>query len=220
VQNLALFVLDDKEAIQHAESHRGHGKEIHSGDDLTVIPQKGRPLPRGVPASTDASQIPSYASLRDGKAELLQFPMDFGRAPIGIFLGQAHDQLPQFLGNSGATAARSGAPAPVETKAGAVPSDDGFRFDNQENIGPVGPKTAEGGPEQPVARVQGWPRSLAFEHSDLLAESQDFQSGISSGPEHSAHGDQEGEEELDHELTVLTRRNATPVDALDVRATR
>ena len=73
---------------------------------------------------------------------------------------------------------------------------------------------------KPVAGVQRRPRSLAFEHSDLLAESQDFQSGIGSGPEQSAHGDQEGEEELDHELTVLTRRNATPVDALDVRATR
>jgi hypothetical protein len=53
-----------------------------------------------------------------------------------------------------------------------------------------------------------------------LAESQDFQGGFGSGPEQSAHGHQEGEEELDHELTVLTCRKATPVGSLDVRATR
>jgi hypothetical protein len=93
-----------------------------------------------------------------------------------------------------------------------VPTDHSFWFDDQEDSGPTRPKAAQGGPEQPIAGVQERPRSLACEHSDLLAESQDFQSGIGSGPAQSAHGDQE--------LTVLTRRNATPVDSLDVRATR
>ena len=101
-----------------------------------------------------------------------------------------------------------------------MPTDHSFWFDDQEDSGPARPKAAQGGPEQPIAGVQERPRSLAFEHSDQLAESQDFRVDISSGPAQSAHGDQEGEEELDQELTVLTRRNATPVDSLDVRATR
>ena len=185
-----------------------------------MILQKGQPLPLRVPAVQDAAQIPGHASLRKGKTELLQFPMDFGSASIGVFFGQAHNQVPEFLRNSRSTAARSRSPAPEEAKGGAVPTDHSFWFDDQEDSGPARPKAAQGGPEQPIAGVQERPRSLALEHSDLLAESQDFQSGISPGPEQSAHGDQEGEEELDHELTVLTRRNATPVDALDVRATR
>jgi hypothetical protein len=41
-----------------------------------------------------------------------------------------------------------------------------------------------------IPGVQGRPQSLAFEHSDLLAESQDFQGSVGPGPEQSAHGGQ------------------------------
>jgi hypothetical protein len=85
VENLAPFVLDNKEAIQHAEGHGRHGKEIHSGEDFTVILQKSQPLPLGVPAATNAAQIAGYSPLRDDEAKLLQFGMDLGSAPIGIF---------------------------------------------------------------------------------------------------------------------------------------
>jgi hypothetical protein len=49
-----------------------------------------------------------------------------------------------------------------------------------------------------------WPRALAFENGELLTEGQDFQGGIGSCPEGGAECNEEGEEELDHELTVLT----------------
>ena len=65
---------------------------------------------------------------------------------------------------------------------------------------------AEHGPEQPVAGIQGWPRSLALEDGELLAESQDFQGSIGSGATESAHGGEEREKEWKHELTVVTRR--------------
>ena len=61
--------------------------------------------------------------------------------------------------------ARSAYPSPASREG-----DDGLRFDNQEDIGPAEPK-AERSPEQPVTGVQGWPRSLAFEDGELLAES-------------------------------------------------
>src|SRR5262249_16878372 len=114
VQNLAPFMLDDEEAIQHPEGHSGHGKEIHGGDNLAMILKKGQPLPLRVPAVQDTAQIPGHGSLRNGKTELLQFPMDLGSAPNRIFLGQAGDQIPEFLRNSRSTAARSRSPAPVE----------------------------------------------------------------------------------------------------------
>ncbi|HEY6306450.1 MAG TPA: hypothetical protein VI488_08360, partial [Candidatus Angelobacter sp.] len=104
---------------------------------------------------------------------------------------------------SRSTAARSRSPAPVEAKAGAVPSDDRFWFDNQEDIGPTGPQAAQRGPEQPVAGVQGWSRPPAFEHGDLLAESEDLQGGFRSCPEGGAECNEESEKEREHQLTVL-----------------
>jgi hypothetical protein len=50
-----------------------------------------------------------------------------------------------------------------------MPADHSLGFDNEEDLGPAGPEAAESHPEQPVASVQGRPRSLAFEHGDLLS---------------------------------------------------
>src|SRR5215471_7871132 len=124
--------------------------------------------------------------------------MDFGSAPIWIFLGQARDQVPEFLRNARSTAARSRSPAPIKPKAGAMPADDGLRLDNQEDIGPTGPEAAEGGPEEAVARIQGRPRSLAFEHGDLLAQSEDLQRCVASRTEENTECTQHSEEQLDH----------------------
>jgi hypothetical protein len=37
MQNLAAFVLDDKEAVQQSECHGRHRKEIECCDHLTMI---------------------------------------------------------------------------------------------------------------------------------------------------------------------------------------
>jgi hypothetical protein len=47
-------------------------------------------------------------------------------------------------------------------------------------------------------------RALAFENGELLAEGQNFQGGIGSCPEGGVECNEEGEDELDHEPTVLT----------------
>ena len=85
-----------------------------------------------------------------------------------------------------------------------MPSNDGFWFDNQEDIGPAGPKATDGGPKDPVASVQRRPWSLTFEYGDLLAESEDFQRGIGSCPEENTESNDDSEQELEHELTVVT----------------
>jgi hypothetical protein len=56
--------------------------------------------------------------------------------------------------------------------------------------------------------MQGRPRSFAFEHGDLLAESEDLQGGIASGTEENAECTQHSNEELDHELSVVKQRSA------------
>ena len=88
-----------------------------------------------------------------------------------------------------------------------MPADDGLRFDNctEEDVGPAGPEGAEGGPEEAVARIQGWPGSFALEHGVLLPQSEDLQGGLASGTEENTECTQDGYEELDHELTVVAR---------------
>jgi hypothetical protein len=69
VRNLAAFVLDDKKAIQHTERHRRHRKEISAA------------------ITSHAMQISGHGPLRNPKAKLLQFRMNLGSAPVGIFFG-------------------------------------------------------------------------------------------------------------------------------------
>ena len=76
-------------------------------------------------------------------------------------------------------------------------------FDDEEDIGPAGPEAAERGPAEAVARIQGRPRSLAFEHGDLLAQSEDLQSCVASRTEENTECTQHSEEQLDHELTLV-----------------
>jgi hypothetical protein len=50
----------------------------------------------------------------------------------------------------------------------------------------------------------------------VLAESQNFEGSIGSCAEQSAHGSQEADKELKHELTVLTWRNVMSIGALGI----
>src|SRR5215472_85858 len=114
--------------------------------------------------------------------------MDLGSAPIGILFGQATDQVPQFLGNPGSAATRSGAPAPVETEAGAVPPDDGFGFDDDERIGQRPQKRrrmVQKRRSQPFSRGRGRLRLRT-----ATGWRQDFQGGIRSGLKENAEARQ------------------------------
>jgi hypothetical protein len=68
--------------------------------------------------------------------------------------------------------------SPEKAKAGAVPSDDSFWFDHQEDSGPAGPKAAEGRPEESIQLVSDRTRSFAFKHRDLPSEGEDFESRV------------------------------------------
>jgi hypothetical protein len=47
---------------------------------------------------------------------------------------------------------------------------------------------------------------LNLEHSDLLAECEDFQGGVGPCSKENTEGKQDSEQELGHELTVVTCR--------------
>jgi hypothetical protein len=69
-----------------------------------------------------------------------------------------------------------------------MPADDGLRFDNctEEDVGPAGPEGAEGGPEEAVPTIQRRPWSLAFEHGDLLTQTEDLEGCVAPRTEENA----------------------------------
>jgi hypothetical protein len=72
-----------------------------------------------------------------------------------------------------------------------MPADDGVWFNDDKDVGPTGPDAAQDGPEEPVARVQGWPRSFALKHCDLLSERENFKGGVAATAEKHADGGQD-----------------------------
>jgi hypothetical protein len=135
--------------------------------------------------------------------------MDFGRAPVRIFIGQAPDQNANLSGDLRAASAGTGAPTPVEAESGAMPTDDGFGLDDDEGFGPTGPTATEGIPEDPIQPLQFGPWMVAFEHRELLPQGQDLKGGITPTSNEHAERGKAGEDRFDeHEPILLTRCNA------------
>jgi len=79
--------------------------------------------------------------LGDGVAEMGEFRLDAPTAPRRILPGQASDEVAE-LGVEAGTAdrVRLGLPAPVESEALAMPSEDSGGLDNDEARPPVRPE--------------------------------------------------------------------------------
>jgi hypothetical protein len=87
----------------------------------------------------------------------------------------------------------------------------------RKDLGPAGPEAAKGGPEEAVARIQGRPRTLSFEHGELLAQSEDLDGCVASRTKENAECTQYNEEKLDHKLTVVARAaNSMPMSVQTV----
>ena len=68
-------------------------------------------------------------------------------------------------------------------------------------------KAVDGCPEEPVEGVQFGPRTLTFEHDDLLPEGEDFEGRVAAAAEEDTDHGEDGEDEFRHGLTLVTRRN-------------
>jgi hypothetical protein len=91
-----------------------------------------------------------------------------------------------------------------------VPAGDRLGLDDDQDVLPTRPETAQSAPEEADEEVQGRTRSLAFKHRDLLPECEAFEGGIASTVEEDTENGEDGEDELLHELTAVTWRNRVP----------
>jgi hypothetical protein len=67
-----------------------------------------------------------------------------------------------------------------------VAADYGLGLDDNERVHPAIPESAQCNPKQSVATFEVRPRTLAFEHRDLLTQGEDFQAEIVAGAEKAA----------------------------------
>ena len=146
--------------------------------------------PGGVSATPNASQVMCHAPLGNDETELLKLAVDLGSTPIPILPCQALDQNTNLVGDLWPTAAWTGSPAPIETEAGAMPTDHGFGLDDDHDIAPARPTVAEGGPEESVQAVQFWAWPFPFEHGDLLSECENLEGGIAATAEEDPDGNE------------------------------
>ena len=108
-----------------------------------MILEEAQPAFAGVATPLKARQVPRDGPLRDDKTELQKFSVDPGRSPTCILVRQTSDSCANLGVDLRATAPRAGSPTPVEAETRAVPADDGFGLDEEENIGPAGPTAVE-----------------------------------------------------------------------------
>ena len=128
VQNPAASVLDDEETVPHTEGRGRHGKQVEGHDRLAVMVKKGQPFLGRIAPAMDPPQVARDGPLGEHQAELLQFAMDFRRAPIGVLLRQVPNQHANFWSDPRPAATRF--PTPIQPETSAMPTDDRFRLDD------------------------------------------------------------------------------------------
>src|ERR1700686_1728513 len=97
VQNASTTMSDDKEAIEHAESNRWHGEEVHRRDAFPVISRKGEPLFGWFRVSRCSFHPARNRSFRDIETKHEKLAVDARRAPGRILGNNPEDQLTNFL---------------------------------------------------------------------------------------------------------------------------
>ena len=145
-----------------------------------MIGEEREPAFGWIAAAPHAPKISGYSALGDLETELLKFSVNLGRPPIRVLFRQAPNQNTNLVANLRPATARTGPLTPVQLKARPMPADDGLRLHDDEGLGPAGPNLPQGGPEQPVEGGQRWSQPFALEHSYLLSEGEDFESGVTA----------------------------------------
>src|SRR6266849_5458679 len=91
VQDAATVMADDEKAVEHVEGKRWYREEVHRGNRLTVIVQKGQPALRRLRTFGCPSHPAGDGGFRYLEAEHEKFAMDAGRTPTWILCDHLED---------------------------------------------------------------------------------------------------------------------------------
>ena len=108
-------------------------------------------------------------------SKLEQFTMNSRGSPEDIIFTNRADEITNLLGNPGSSRLTVPAfPGLKQSESLAMPSDDGFRFNNDESRSPHRPEAKEPDPEESVPRSKFWAIDRSFQDDDLVSESEDL----------------------------------------------
>lgn len=128
MDDVPSFVADDDEPIQESEGNGRDDEEVHGRDLRPMVAQKRHPALGFVFVWFPARQVARDGALGHIEAKLQELAVDARCAPRRILLRHAPDEAAYFR-VSARTAGPSGKKAPVPFETGAVPANNGLRFD-------------------------------------------------------------------------------------------
>jgi hypothetical protein len=100
VQDATAIVADDKKEVEHTESDRWHGEEVHRRDCFPMVAEKSKPASRRLRISRCFAHPTGNGSLGNSKSEQEKFTMNPGCSPGGIFGDHFEDQIANLLRDS------------------------------------------------------------------------------------------------------------------------
>jgi len=182
VENLPSIMANNRKAIQQLKGDGWHSEEIHRSDHLAVIAEKAEPAFGRFRVPGRSLHAAGNASLRYVEAQHQKFAMNPGSAPRGVLSNHAEDQVSHLCREllSIDPHFRSGDEAPVQTEARSMPTNHGFRGDQDERLFPPGPVSEGGHPEEFVEHTKLGFGVLAFQRGELLPQRQILQEQASA----------------------------------------
>jgi hypothetical protein len=146
VENATTVMGQYQKHVENLKTNRGHSEEVYGDHLRDVIFQEGAPaLGRRLAA---AHHVFTDAALADVDAEFEQFAVDERCAPTRVLPAHPADQIPELARNERSPRlAAPHLPGPEQTKAGAMPSNDGFWVDDGEHRTPISPEAGQTDPQ-------------------------------------------------------------------------
>jgi hypothetical protein len=165
VQNPPPVVRDNEEAVQHPEGQRRHGEEVHRGDGLAMIVEKGFPRLRLSRVARSPAHPSQHGPFRDVEAEHSQLSVNAWCAPGSVFGHHAEDEFPQFPAHASpaGTLPVARKPRPIEPEAGSMPANNRFGLNQDQGSPPTRPEAPQYNPDEAIDARKPWPWTMSRE---------------------------------------------------------
>ena len=79
-----------------------------------------------------------------------------------------------------------------------MPGDNGFRFDDDQDVAPCRPEAAEQDPKYSILDSQPRVRLFSLEYAQLLTQSKDLEAEVVAGTKRSAEAGERADEKWNH----------------------
>jgi hypothetical protein len=171
MQDTPTAVADDEEAVEHAKGDRWHSEEVHGRNRFPVVSKEGEPTFGWLAFSRRPFHTTRDRSLAEIKTEHKKLAMDARRSPGRILNNHPENQLSNFLRRRLPSNPRpdSRGQFPIQAKTSPMPTNYGFRRDDDKGLFPFWPDTTHADREQFVGRAQTRPSTAPLQYDKLLA---------------------------------------------------